>query len=263
MYKVEGYVYDENHSPMEYANITFLNEDSTYVTGVVTSKTGFYKVDLTLGNYTLNVSMLGYKTRNIPLHVERNQRVDDISMELHELSLGEIEITAQKSKMVTREVDRLIFDAASLQVGNNDLSDILKNVPGIIIINDEIKILGKGQVKVFINNRELKLSGKELLSMLSSYQASDINKVEVITTPPAKYDAEGEAGILNIELKKVENDYVGGNVTYNFKNDSKKSINVISTGIAYNKNRITSTLNSNVGLGKYRYEETNCKLPPK
>ena len=80
-------------------------------------------------------------------------------------------------------------------------------MPGLQVGQNSIGIIGKGGIKVYINDRETKLSGDELIDYLRSYDASQILKVEVITTPPSKYDAAGNAGIINIRLKSRPKDY--------------------------------------------------------
>lgn len=103
------------------------------------------------------------------------------------------------------------MDAVRLRKGKTNLLDLLSNIPGIITTNDNIQIQGRDGVRVMFNGRMKKLPADELVNMLKAQRASNVVKVEVITSPGAKYDAGGDYGILNI-ITERGNDYVGGEI---------------------------------------------------
>ena len=124
-----------------------------------------------------------------------------------ETQIQEVEILAKK-KLIERKVDRLVFNVEnSISATGGDALDALKVTPGLKVQNDQISMIGKGNMLVLINDRPTQLTGDDLISYLKTLKSDEIKKIEVITNPPAKYNAEGNSGILNIKLKKAKNDY--------------------------------------------------------
>lgn len=108
-----------------------------------------------------------------------------------------------KEKLIEQKVDRMVFNVAN-SVASQGMSglDAVKNTPMVRVQNESVSIVGKGGVSIMVNDRMLNLSGSELTNYLQSLRSDDIARIEVITTPPAKYEAQGNSGIINIILKK-------------------------------------------------------------
>jgi len=118
-------------------------------------------------------------------------------------TLQTVTVTAQRP-LIERKIDRLVFNVEnSVAATGGDALDALKVTPGIQVQNNQIGMIGKSGLAVMINDRILNLSGDDLINYLKSIKSDDIQSIEVITTPPAKYDAEGNSGIINIKLKKA------------------------------------------------------------
>lgn len=158
-------------------------------------------------------------------------------------------------KMITRKAGQYIVDAVQLRKGKTDLFDLLGNIPGIITSDDDIKIQGRSGVRVMFNGRMKNLPTGEIVNMLKAQRASNVVKVEVITSPGAKYDAGGDYGILNI-ITERGNDYIGGevgdDVTYadKWKNNSRLNLN-------YQQGRVTASLNVGWTYGDDAFTERN------
>lgn len=123
-----------------------------------------------------------------------------------------------KKKLIERKADRLIFNVeASIASQGMDATETLANVPMLKVDENmgSISITGKSTVSVMINGRMLNLSGTALLNYLKSIRSENISKIEVITTPPSKYEAQGNSGIINIILKKNPNLGFSGNINTN------------------------------------------------
>lgn len=112
-------------------------------------------------------------------------------------------------------------------------------------------------MKIYINDRETKLSGDELIDYLRSYDASQIQKVEVITTPPSKYDAAGNAGIINIRLKSRPKDYLGGTVSASYNAGEKENYGYGGVNLNISKGRVSSFINAGTTQGNYENREAN------
>ncbi|WP_353145915.1 outer membrane beta-barrel family protein [Chryseobacterium sp.] len=120
-------------------------------------------------------------------------------------SLGEVIVTGKKP-LFTQKTDRLIYHVNnSLASQGGDAIDVLKNTPLLKVDEADISMIGKNKLNVLINGRPVDLKGESLISYLSTISSDAILKIEIITTPPAKYAAEGNAGLINIILKKNPN----------------------------------------------------------
>ena len=124
------------------------------------------------------------------------------------------EVTTIASKpLLERKTDRTIFNVgSSVTAIGADGYEVLGKAPGVKVNNGGVSIVGKSAVSIMINNRLVRLTGTELEAYLRSLSATNIEKIEVITTPPARYDAQGNAGIINIVLKKSDKQGLNGNV---------------------------------------------------
>ena len=217
--------------------------DSTLITGAVTDSLGTFSLTASAGTYLLELRALGYqgqyKTITLPA----------TGLDLGELLLSEetqqlrgVEVRGRRP-IITRQADRLVFDAQQISAGAQNALDVLKRTPGLNVTDDGISIIGRGKAIILINDKRVRLSGEALTGLLRSYSQSDIAEVQVLTTPPAKYEAEGNAGVLNIVMKKAQNDYFGGSISadaFLFKGRVSPSL---STGLNYKQGRVSASLN--------------------
>ena len=188
-------------SPIPYANVVITSPtDSTVLLGAITNDNGNYIVEkVPQGAYTISFSFIGYKTI-------KNQRVEIKSgkneMGTHELepiseNLDEITVKANK-QAVSYRVDKKVIDAESFPSANVAM-DLLENIPSVQVDYDgKLTYRGDGTFRVFVNGKPV-ANGEEKLRQLST---SKIERIEIITNPSAKYDAEGTAGIIQVILKQ-------------------------------------------------------------
>lgn len=178
-----------------------------------------------------------------------------------EKQVEEVEIRAKK-KLIERKVDRLVFNVEnSISATGGDALDALKVTPGLRIQNDQISMIGKSGMAVMIDDRLMQLSGDDLINFLKTVKSDDIRSIEVITNPPAKYDAEGNSGIVNIKLKKAKKDSISGNVTTSYT-QAKYSLASLGGGFNYQKNKLTVTSNINYSNGSTApYQEYTIHYP--
>ena len=258
---VKGTVIDKNNNtPLSYATVQINNEN--YNTGAITNIDGRFTIPVKkIGIHIINVSCIGYKEYSDTLNIEQSLELKPIVMEEDQQQLEEVVVVGVKN-LVKREVDRIVFDAQAIAAGSLNLYDLLSSTPGVLATDDDISIVGKGSVQVLINERESKLSGKELIATLKAYNSEDVDKIEVITTPPSKYDAEGNAGIINIRLKHRIADYFGGNIS-DMQQFSNHNLNEYSAALNYNRGKVTANFNIAGGLGKHGYEKTYTRFYPK
>lgn len=196
--------------------------DSSIVKTTISDEDGSFEFDkIKSGNYLVNITHVGYEsyTGN---SLEINDNSSAIQLEIIELKkrtieLRSAEIVAKKS-FVERRIDRVIVnpDALISNAGATSL-EVLEKSPGIIVdINGNISLKGKPGVMVFIDDKPTYMSSSDLANYLRSMPASSIELIEIMSNPPAKYDAAGNAGIVNIKLKKNVNRGLNGGINLSY-----------------------------------------------
>jgi hypothetical protein len=216
--KIHGNVFDENGEAVAFANVLTLNPvDSSLVKGMVTDVEGKYAFEnITPGTYLLNITMLGYAPVYTPVEIDsENDDVDMGTTTLGENSehLSEVEIVARKP-LYEQKIDRMVVNVEnSITSAGASALDVLERSPGIIVNkqNYTLSMGGKQGVVVMINNKIVRMSKQAVVQMLEGMNSSNIEKIELITAPPASFEAQGDAGIIHIILKKNTDVGVNGN----------------------------------------------------
>lgn len=195
---VSGKLIDQNQDPIAFANVVLLqaNDSITVYMGAVSDETGSFAFENVLSNeYVLAVSFIGYEKLLKKINVNTDLTLETITLIEDPSGLDEITINARKPK-ITRSIDRIIFDVENSTLSTGSSWDILRKTPGVIVTQGQLMVRNSG-VAIYINDRKVQLTADELRELLESYSAANIKSVEVITNPPARYEAEGGA-ILNI-----------------------------------------------------------------
>ena len=181
----------------------------------ISDEKGNYKLKLPEnGNYTIRLIQDGAEMLSSDITVNGDVKKDFSIDKKQEKQIEGVTLTARK-KMIERKADRLIFNVSnSVASQGMDGAEALTTTP-LLKVDDNagVSIVGKSGVAVMINERMLNLSGSELVTYLKSLRSENIEKIEVITTPPAKYEAQGNSGLINIVLKKNQNLGWSGSLT--------------------------------------------------
>ncbi len=199
---LDGLVQNVEQKPIPFSNVLLLKAaDSTFVSGSVTNEEGAFKFgDLNSGNYLLKASYVGYEdVYSNPFELQESLSVPVIVLKESAQFLNEVTVTARRP-IIQRKTDRLIFDVENTAISSGTTFDILKRTPGVIVNQGSILVRNR-PAQVYINDRKVYLTNDELQQLLEGFAGVNVKSVEVITTPPAKYDAEGGA-ILNIVTSK-------------------------------------------------------------
>lgn len=201
-YSVSGHILNESNKAVSYANIILLKaSDSTAISGTTSNDLGKFKIsNLNQDNYLIEISFIGFKKISKAFSLESDMDLGNIVLEEEAQSLSEVEVLSKKPTL-KRENNRLIFNVESTSLTEGSVWNILKSTPGILMINDEISVRNASNIIYLINDKRVYLSGEEIQQLLSGTNASSVQSVEVITNPPAKYDAEGGA-VINIKMSK-------------------------------------------------------------
>ncbi len=217
---VSGTLQDENGKPMDYATVSLLKaKDSTIVKGTLSTESGSYTFDhLSAGDYLIKATVVGYQKSTSKAFTvgagSGNVNVPALKLVKSSQTLGTVSVTASKP-LVEHKTDRTVVNVEnSVLAAGNSAMDILERAPGVTVDKDDnISLRGKQGVTVMINDKLTYLTAAQLATLLRSTDGNTIQSIELITNPPAKYDAAGNAGIINIKLKKNKQTGTNGSIT--------------------------------------------------
>ncbi len=218
LFEVSGKVYEkESKQALEYATIVLKSTKNDQIFGGITDTKGKFNIEVPEGIYNITIEFLSFKTKSIANKtIEKNTNLGAIYLEEDAEALGEIELIAEKSTVEIR-LDKKIYNVGKdMTVKGGTASDVLDNVPSVTVDADGVVSLrGNENVRILINGKPSGLIGINDTEALRQFPADAIQKVEVITSPSARYDAEGTAGILNIILRKGKALGFNGSTTVN------------------------------------------------
>lgn len=217
---VKGTVIDSAvNKPLGYVTVA-LSDAATNapVKSTLTKDDGSFElVNLPAKAYKLSVISIGYRTKNLDVKGAVTVNLGNIVITPSSNQLKEVSITAAKPLM-KQEVDRLSYDVqADPESKALTALDMIRKVPLLSVDgNDAIKLRGSGNYKILLNGKESAIMARNPSDILKAMPGTNIIKIEVITTPPAKYDAEGLAGIINIITQKKADEGYNGSVNANY-----------------------------------------------
>ncbi len=198
-FTVSGSVVNVQNQSLPYVNVT-VYKGETLVTGTSTDDNGaFLFKGLEAENYTLKASFVGFETHIEDIKLSKNTNLKSVVLKESTEALDEVSITYKKPTL-KKEADRLVFYVANTALSEGTTLEVLKRTPGVIVLNDEIKVRN-AQPTIYINDRKVNLSQQDVTLLLENSPANTIQKVEVITNPSSKYDAESGV-IINIVMSK-------------------------------------------------------------
>ncbi|MES2649811.1 MAG: outer membrane beta-barrel family protein [Bacteroidota bacterium] len=215
---VSGFVLGNDKKPMANANVLLLNEkDSSLVKGSTSNVSGFFSLEkIKTGNYMALISSTGFKEyyqRNILVNKE-DVNVGNIILEQESNALNNVIVTGKKP-LFEQKIDRMVINVkSSITNTGGTVLEVLEKSPGVTVNRSSGSIVmnGKDGVQVMINGKMNYMPTEAILQMLNGMNASTVEKIELITNPPAKYDAAGNAGYINIVLSQNPNQGFNGSI---------------------------------------------------
>ncbi len=217
--KVTGRVLGNDHQPLSFANVLLYsaNDSSLFKAEYTTDDGSFELQNIGAGRYWLNVSFVGmpeYNSSVFELTIGQHLVLPEIQMTTKGVELAQVTVTSKKP-MVEIHPDKTVFNVeGSINATGNNAMELLRKSPGVVVDNnDNIIMSGKGGVRIYIDGKPSQLSANDLAAYLKTIQSTDIATIEIITNPSARWDAQGNAGIINIRMKKDKR--LGGNGNVN------------------------------------------------
>ncbi|MFS4491576.1 TonB-dependent receptor domain-containing protein [Maribacter sp. 2308TA10-17] len=226
---ISGIVLDqETNQPLEYATLVLQSvRNPDRVTGGITDVTGKFSVETFPGKYNVRIEYITYKSYELAEQAYRESTdLGTIKLALDVEQLEAVEVVGERTTVELR-LDKKVYNVGSdLTVKGGSVTDVLDNVPSVSVdVEGNISLRGNESVRILINGKPSALSGLSP-EALQQLPAEAIEKVEVITNPSARYDAEGTAGILNIILKQSKTAGLNGSVTVNVGTPTSYGANV-------------------------------------
>jgi len=258
--KISGTVSDSAAAkPVEFASVALVNAaDNKVIDGTVADVDGKFEItSIAPGKYKLLISFLGFKDKsvnNISIEKGKDINLGQIQMAANTKTLDEVTITGEKS-MVEEKVDRLVYNAEKdITSKGGDASDLLRKVPMLSVdLDGNVSLRGSSNIRVLINNKPSTIIASNVADALKQIPADMIKSVEVITSPSAKYDAEGSGGIINIITKK--NNLQG--LTLNIDSGVGNRGTNLGLNGSYRKGKMGFTLG---GFGRAFYNKATSEL---
>ncbi|MCB0462602.1 MAG: TonB-dependent receptor [Flavobacteriaceae bacterium] len=249
---IKGNVTDqETKEPLEYATIVFFSkQENKIVTGGITDAKGDFSIPVEAGVYDIRIEYIGFKTQTLEdKKITQDENIGNFALSLDAQALNEVEVIAERTT-VEIKLDKKIYNVGKdLTVSGGTVSDVLDNVPSVSVdVEGNVSLRGNDNVQILINGKPSGLVGLNSTDALRQLPAESIERVEVITSPSARYESEGTAGILNIILRRSKLQGFNGAITLNGGHPT-------SYGISGNINYRTGDLNI-FNTSGYRYSDS-------
>lgn len=250
--RISGTVIDSvTKKPMDYTTVgLYRSGGKSPITGVVTDEKGNFKLDnVKPGSYKLVISFIGYPAKTIDPVVttasKPDNKVGNVLLAPGAHALAQVNVVGQ-APLIENKIDKIVYNAEKdLTAAGGNATDVLQKVPLVAVdINGNVSVRGDANVRVLINGKPSGATSANLSDVLKTIPADQIKSIEVVTSPSAKYDAEGSGGIINIITKQKNISGISGSVSGGVgtrQNNGNVNLN-------YNKNRFSLGINAGGNL---------------
>ncbi|MEQ9008508.1 MAG: carboxypeptidase-like regulatory domain-containing protein, partial [Ekhidna sp.] len=206
---VSGTIKDKvSNEALPFVTVQMQRPDSSLVTGTISNEKGLFSIGgIEPGDYLLKISYIGYKKYISALYVGSNSEFIDVGaivLEEDVQQLNEVVVTAQQDA-VSGQMDKKTFTVEdNVSQGGGSVLQSMQNLPGVTTQDGQVQLRGNDQVMILIDGKQTAITGFGNQNGLDNIPASAVDKIEIINNPSAKYDANGNGGIINIVMKKEE-----------------------------------------------------------
>jgi hypothetical protein len=237
-FKISSKITDTSSGlPIEYATITLLADSSKKViNGSISNKRGVFEIqNIAPGKYSLLIQCMGYDDFSRKVDLVTNLSLPEILLQKKSVQLNNVTVTSSR-QIIEQKLDKIVYNLDKDITSQGGIAtDALKKIPGVTVdIDGNVELLGNPSVKFLIDGKPSAIFGNSIADALQSIPNSQIQSIEVITSPSAKYDASGTGGIINIVLKKSKIEGFNGN--FNLAAGSRLENG--SLNLAYKKGKI-------------------------
>mgnify|MGYP001039280081 CR=1 FL=1 len=205
-FRITGAVLDADQEPLTFANVLLQSREGKLISGATTNSNGLFELkSVQTGDYLLFASYIENTSDTLSISLNKDLDIGNLIISNEAQALDEVVVTSEKPRLVEL-ADRYVFTIENTALADSDIWNVLKRTPGVVIVNNKLTVNNTGNVGILINGRKVNIPESDIINLLSGSSASNVEAIEVITTPPAKYSAEG--GLL-IDIK-MKNNLVAG-----------------------------------------------------
>ncbi len=213
--KITGNIKTDTQEVLPFANVVLYlsNDNDDFVKGSVSDANGNYNIeDVSTGTYWIEISVLGFETlKSEPFEIDESTEIKELNFTLKEEAQALNEVVVKSNRPVIRQTsEKLIVDLENSESINSNLQDVMKKVPGVLVINGRISYAGQQNIRILINGKRTDYI--DTASLLRDFPADNIARIELVQQPGAEFDAEGSGPIIDIILKKNAKLGTHGNV---------------------------------------------------
>lgn len=243
---LKGSVNAPDNKPLEGATV-YLDRaaDSTMMRSALTTSDGSFTFNaVPAGAYRIMITLIGHSTyKSAAFDLQKDTVMQPVVLRLTATALAAATVTAQRP-LVEHLIDRTVVNADALPGKDaSTLMDLLERSPGVTVEQNQIQLQGNAGVTIYIDDRPTYLSGDDLANYLRSLPASAVDCIELMSNPPAKYDAAGTGGVINIRLKHIREKGFNGNVNLNYiQGVYARSNNSLNFNLRANKLNVAASL---------------------
>ena len=259
---IKGKIVDKaTKLPIEFADIVISSQLLEYPIGTITDVDGSFEISIKKGLYTLKVLFVGQELTAKEVKIETHNIDLGTLLVDNSQQLDEVTITS-RMKLIQRKIDRLVFNVEnSSKASEGDALEVLRVTPGVRVQNDQITMIGKSNLQVMINDKIVQLFDDDLVNFLKSIASEDIKNIEIITTPPAKYEASGNSGLVNITLKQAKKNSWNTQLKSSYRQRAYAS-GFGGANFNFNKNSLSIAASINYRDGVYYQEQDDYAYFP-
>ncbi len=262
---IKGQLQDKASNPVSFANVAlYSSSDSSLIKVETSDDAGLFQIrNLNAGNYFLVASYVGVgdlRFTDISLTADQLLDLKVLTFGENSVELEEVTVTAARA-MVEVKADRMVFNVQGTinSTGSNAI-ELLRKAPAVTVDNnDNVSVLGRSGVLIYMDGKRLPINGEQLSSFLKNIPAEQIDRIDIISNPGAKYEAEGNAGIIDIRMKRDKSHGTNGSVTGSFSQGELPQMNASVTANHRNKNvNIFGTLGvaDNERFNRMKFQDT-------
>ena len=271
-FKAKGLILDENAEPLPFSTVLLMQTaDSVLVKASTTELDGKFTLsEINEGQYFLQISMVGYETYRSPSFFLNSNtplfELKNLKLQVQTNTLEQVEVVAKKP-FIEQQLDKTVVNVEnSIVASGNTLLEVLEKSPGVVVDrqNNSLQLKGKNGVQVMIDGRPNFLSQEALMQLLENTNSEEVATIELITNPSSKYDAQGNAGIINIKLKRNRAFGTNGSITVTagdvFLPNSTNDLYRGSTNLSLNHRQEKFNVFGNINLGRNAFYNDNTLL---
>lgn len=258
---ISGSVKDLSGNPLYpadiYLKVILGNGQDSIVAYTSSDKEGFYRIEADPGEYVLGASLLGYTNEERTVTVTANEGLhEDFSLEENTMAIQEVVVQGHAVR-VRNTLKGFTVDVSDIKGSRNNALDLLSGLPNIMLVNEKLSVIGKQKIVLKVGNVVQRIDASDIETVLKGYDANMVEEVEVLMQPPVRYDPDGNAAMIVLNMVSEFRDYVGGNIGTEQMPGLNGNNRFGGYGsVVYNKGKLSVVVNPSYNYQTSGYDES-------